>query len=54
MGARFDLALENFKQGGSELLARLKGPSPDPPLVSAAKAATSSIASAASSIKKEL
>jgi hypothetical protein len=54
MGARFDLAIDNFKDGWNELSSRLMGTKPDPPLVSAAKAVTSSIASAASSIKKEL
>lgn len=54
MGARFDIAIEQFKQGFSELYEKMVNPNPDPPVISAAKAVTSSIASAASSIKKEL
>merc|ERR1711939_766544 len=53
-GARFDLVIDQLKEGGSELYNKLINPNPDPPVVSAAKAITSSIASAASSIKKEL
>jgi hypothetical protein len=54
MGARFDIAIDQVKESAGEIYAKLQGRKPDPPVIAAAKAVTSSIASAASSIKKEL